>query len=219
MTKPTRRKVPNLIRQLIKPIISTIYYYKPTPDYRQLRMHNTQLDKLPKQTPPLDGYSIRNFRKGDETNWIDIIKSAFGERFADDPEIVLKDILNKPGFDPESFFLVTHNGEPVGAIVALTIPNGPENLGYINLVAVKPEHQGKQLGRTLTLTALYYFKRNGHQTVILDTDDFRIQAIKTYLSLGFTPVHLNRAHQKRWAKILKEIDKKPTISQQIPKPS
>jgi mycothiol synthase len=204
-----RKKLPARIRQILKPVISTIFYYTPNADYRQLRMQITQLDNLPNQTPPPTRYAIRTYHKGDETAWINIIRSAFGEKFADDPEIVLNDILNKPGFDPESFFIAAYNGEPVGAAIALTVPNGPTNVGYINLVAVRPEHQGKQLGKILTLAALYYFKKNGPKTAILDTDDYRLQAIKTYLALGFTPVYLNREHKKRWVKVIKEINKKP----------
>ncbi len=206
MTKRTIKKVPPLIHKLLEPIISTIYYYKPGIIYRQLRMQSTQLDNLPSQTPPPPEYAIRTFQKGDEKAWVDIISAAFGEKFADDPEIVLKDIVNKPGFDPQSFFVATYKGEPVGAVIALTIPNGATELGYINLVAVKPQHQGKHLGRILTLSAMYYLKKSGLRTIVLDTDDYRLQAIKTYLSLGFTPVFLNRDHRKRWTRILKEIN-------------
>ena len=73
------------------------------------------------------------------------------------------------------------------------------------MVAVSPNHQGKKLGRALTLEALQYFKKKGIQRVTLDTDDFRIQAIKTYRNIGFKPIYLDLSHRKRWSKILKGL--------------
>jgi len=205
MTNQMKKKVPLRIRHIIRPLISTIYYYKPSPEHRQLRMQITKLQNLPNRTPPPTGYAIRTFQRDDETAWVNIIKAAFGKKLTDSPERILNNILTKPDFDPKSFFLAIHNNEPVGAIIALTITTDSTELGYINLVAVIPSHQGKQLGKTLTLEALHYFKKQGLQTVILDTDDFRLKAIKTYLNLGFKPVYINREHKQRWSKILKEI--------------
>jgi len=63
---------------------------------------------------------------------------------------------------------------------------------------VTPGHQGKGLGHVLVLHVLDYFRKKGFREAILDTDDFRLPAIKTYLKLGFDPVHIGENHRRRW---------------------
>ena len=56
---------------------------------------------------------------------------------------------------------------------------------------------GKNLGYSLSLAALNYFRKKGIKEVFLYTDDFRLPAIKTYLKLGFKPVILDKFHLMR----------------------
>ena len=204
MSKQIKRKMPARIRRALRPIASAINYYRTSPNHKQLRMQITKIEDLPDKTP-LPGYSTRTYRKGDDASWINILQEAFGEKLMEPPEKILNEILKKPDFDPESFLLAIFEDEPVGTVVALTVPVGETKVGYINLLSVVPTHQGKRLGKVLTLEALRYFKRKGLESVLLDTDDFRLGAIKTYLDLGFKPVYINREHKKRWAAILKEL--------------
>ena len=41
---------------------------------------------------------------------------------------------------------------------------------------------------------------------MLDTDDFRLPAIKNYLNLGFVPVYAGESHLLRWQSIFKKLD-------------
>jgi mycothiol synthase len=68
-----------------------------------------------------------------------------------------------------------------------------------------PEHQGKQLGLVLVLHVLDYFKKKGFREAILDTDDFRLPAIRTYLKLGFEPVYIGENHRRRWELIMHKL--------------
>lgn len=192
-------------RRILRPLQSAINYYRENPNHPQLRMQLANLNNLENTvTPPL-GYEIRTYKKGDEPSWIRIIKASFGKNLTETPETILNDILSNPEFDPESFFFATYNNEPVGTVCALTRPVGSSTVGFIHMTAVTPKHQGKRLGRALTLAALHFLKKKGIGSVILDTDDFRLKAIQTYLGLGFKPVYLNRNHKQRWTIILKKL--------------
>jgi len=208
MSKQIKKKVPANIRRALRPIASAINYYRTSPDHKQLRMQIVKLEEPPAQTPISPGYSIRTYRESDNVAWINIVQSAFGEKLTEPPERILNEILNNPEFDPESFLLAIHDDEPVGAVMALTVPVGEIKVGYINLLAVIPNQQGKQLGKTLTLEALRYFRKKKLRSVLLDTDDFRLGAIKTYLDIGFQPVYINWEHEKRWKAVLKELQNK-----------
>jgi len=41
-------------------------------------------------------------------------------------------------------------------------------------------------------------RERGCQQAILDTDDFRLLAIRTYFGLGFVPDNLEADHAERW---------------------
>jgi mycothiol synthase len=49
---------------------------------------------------------------------------------------------------------------------------------------------------------------------MLDTDDFRIPAVKTYLNLGFIPVYVEEGQPKRWQGLFEKL-KLPPMSAQI----
>ena len=76
------------------------------------------------------------------------------------------------------------------------------------MVCALPEHRGRGLGRLVTLAALHYMLGRRDTDVLLETDDFRIPAVKTYLALGFVPVYLEDAssdHVMRWSEVFKVV--------------
>lgn len=178
-------------------------------------MQITNLENLDEPLIP-PGYQIRTFQKGDEEAWLRIIKSSFGENFPANLNEILKDIVSSPEFDPESLFFIVHNNKLVGTVCAWHKSFEGHTVGYIHMLGVVPQHQGKKLGRLLTIYALKFLKRKGFQEVILDTDDFRIPAIKTYLNLGFKPVYLEPNHKQRWDAIFKEINKRIIRERTVP---
>ena len=195
---------PQSLHRLLRQFCSTVSYLRGKSDHSQLQMQLEQLDYVPDYSLP-SGYSIRTYLKSDDPYWIGIIQEAFGKNIPEPPQITLKNILIKPDFDAKSLFFAIFKDIPIGTICALTFSTGETKTGYIHMVAVSPNHQGKKLGRALTLEALQYLKKKGIQRVTLDTDDFRIQAIKTYRNIGFKPIYLDLSHRKRWSKILKGL--------------
>ncbi len=73
------------------------------------------------------------------------------------------------------------------------------------MVSVLDKARGRKLGRAVCARVLQYLKENGCTQIVLTTDDFRIPAIKTYLSLGFQPVQNNEEMRRRWGAILSRL--------------
>jgi len=163
--------------------------------YTQLRMRKSELDDTRVVDPPA-GYEVRSYQPGDESAWADIISASFGETKWN-VEVTRKELIDRPQFKPKGLFFVTWHGRPVGTCCAWR-PMDKPNVGYVHMLGVMPEHQGKGLGHVLVLHVLDYFRKKGFREAILDTDDFRLPAIKTYLKLGFEPVYIGENHRRRW---------------------
>ncbi len=78
-------------------------------------------------------------------------------------------------------------------------------VGYLHMAAVAPRYRGRGLGRCISLAALLHMRERGCLKAVLDTDDFRLPAIATYLGLGFVPDMLEADHAERWRAIFAEL--------------
>lgn len=170
---------------------------------RQLRMVRPDLDNLPKLELPL-GYGMRTYREGDEVHWANIISDSFGgkQRTAEDTR---NEITGQERFVPDGFYFATHDGTPVGTACAWRQTVDETEVGYVHMVGVASAHTGHKLGKWVSLAVLIYFRDYGFRCAMLDTDDFRIPAIKTYLNLGFVPVYIEDGQPKRWQAIFEKL--------------
>ena len=76
------------------------------------------------------------------------------------------------------------------------------------MVCALPEQRGRGLGRLVTLATLHYMRDRGDTNVLLETDDFRIPAVRSYLGLGFVPVYLEDPasdHVARWSDVFRKV--------------
>jgi len=148
-------------------------------------------------------YQVRTYREGDEAAWASIINASFGgDKW--NAEKCRQDLTSCPQFDPEGLFFVLDVGQRTACAWRQSADEG--KVGYVHMLGVTPEHQGKGLGYALVLRALHFFKDGGFQEVVLDTDDFRLPAIKTYLNLGFKPVYVDESHHSRWEAVLAKVE-------------
>ena len=170
---------------------------------RQLRMVRPNLEDLPELELPV-GYGMRTYRTGDEVHWARIISDSFGgrERTAQDTE---NEITGRDVFVPDGLYFATHQGVPVGTACAWRQSVDEKDVGYVHMVGVVAEHTGHKLGKWVSLAVLSYFRDNNFKCSILDTDDFRIPAIKTYLNLGFIPVYVEQGQPERWRNIFEKL--------------
>jgi len=75
----------------------------------------------------------------------------------------------------------------------------------LHMVGVAKKHTGKGLGFQVSLAALHQMAKEGSEFAVLQTDDFRLPAIKTYLKLGFKPVIVDENQIERWNAIFKQM--------------
>jgi mycothiol synthase len=166
------------------------------PKHTQLRFVRPDLENLPPLEVP-EGYTLRNYQPGDEAGWAAVLAASFGAA-SWTMEKIEREFLHQNPFKPERIFLVENDGQIVGCAAAWS--HDLEE-GYVHWVGVKPGHQGKRLGRLVTLATLYQFKKEGRKRAILDTDDHRIPACATYLSLGFQPLLNSPEREEMWRKV------------------
>jgi len=167
----------------------------------QLIMRQPDITRLqPLELP--DGYEIYCHREncGMESEWEEIINSAFGTYFP-------FDFLIKAGsYNPEHVLYLAYNGRAVATITVVENQNYPGE-GWYRMLGVRSDFKGMGAGRLIALAALYALRERGYKTVLLSTDDHRIPAIGLYLSLGFKPVYSHESHAGRWEKVLSIMDK------------
>lgn len=167
----------------------------------QLRMEKTGLSDVPQLAVP-DGYVMRTFRDGDESALARIY--AVSKLDKDTVEIVRQDILGDPCFTPDRVFVAEHDGEIVGTASTWIAPDELD-AGYLHMVGVLDGHRGKRLGAALTCAALRYSRQEGFDIQRLMTDDWREDAIRLYVNLGFYPLITDASHPMRWEAIARRI--------------
>lgn len=86
--------------------------------------------------------------------------------------------------------------------------NTGKQKGYIHMVACRPEYRGMGLGNVLNNIALKFLYDAGCNNAYLTTDDFRLPAIKSYITAGLLPVLYNDADEmeSRWLNVLSELN-------------
>ncbi len=155
-------------------------------------MFLNSLSNLPAWSLP-PGYEMRSLQPGDEQAWEQIIAASFGEQYH------FKEFMEKEDqYEPEKVWFVVHNHRPVATASAWHINKYPEDTGCLHMVGILPEHAGKGLGKQVSLAALHKMKQEGRSKAMLNTNTFRLPAIKTYLNIGFTPHIIDDEHVERW---------------------
>ena len=158
-------------------------------------MRLTSLEQLPDLEIP-DGFDIWTFRAGDARGWAKLMTGAIGDW---NEHSTARDFLGDPGVNPDGVFFLISGGQYVGTVTDKRLPD--PGLGYLHMVAVAPEYRGRRLGRCISLAALHHMRERGCREAILDTDDYRLPAIRTYLRLGFVPDNQEADHAARWRTI------------------
>ena len=165
----------------------------------QLVMLKESLAALPPLALPA-GYSLRHFRPGDEGHWERVLDQSFG---ATNPPRRFVNVMGRDAAcSPERVLFVTWDGAPVATASAWYRPEWGVETGYVHYVGASPAHKGRRLGFQISLAVLHRFVCEGRTRAVLETDDFRVPAIKTYLELGFQPWLVEADQRQRWRTIV-----------------
>lgn len=176
----------------------------------QIVMRRDSLQDLPPLEPP-DGCEIRTYIRGCEAAWEKIIVESFKLR-AEDITFASR-ILSDEEFRPDRVLFIYRDGEPVATASAWYRGKWGEQVGYLHYVGVLPSEGGRGLGRQISLACLHKMAQEGRSVSILETDDFRIPAIKTYLSLGFRPLLIHENQLRRWETIYARIGREELVGE------
>lgn len=186
----------------------------PVPE-RQLQMLRPHLNHLPEIDMP-HGFLLRTWQDGDEVAWGAIMDSQGGIHTSGGWLVhrVREKLVDRDEFTPSGCFLVCDMKTPrqvpvASATMWRAAPATHPTRGYLHMVGALPAYRGRGLGRAVSLAVLKAMASRGDTDAMLETDDARIPAIRSYLALGFTPVYApdddqGLDHRHRWSAVLQE---------------
>ena len=164
-------------------------------------MRRPNLDALPNVPTLPAGSQLRVASPEDAPALAALLQSAFPEEVWT-LERVQSALLEAP--DVEETYLITRGYELLATASARIAPEFPRS-GYLHWVAVAPSAQGQRLGFDISLAVLHHFAKRGCADAVLETDDSRLPAIKTYQNLGFVPEPRHATHPERWTDVLAKL--------------
>ena len=170
----------------------------------QLVMRRPHLRELPPVALPPE-YEVRCYGSPeDETAWDRIIGDAFGMAAGG---MFARSMRPDPAFRPERVFFVCRGAEAVATASAWFVERYGPAAGYLHYVGVMTAHAGRGLGLAASVAALHRLAAEGRTSAVLQTDDFRLPAIKQYLRLGFEPLLVDENQRARWPDIFSRLDR------------
>lgn len=150
-------------------------------------------------------FSMRHATPEDHTAWENIISQTF--HFQSNFK---SNMMNEACFSYKNVILLFHDDKAVATASAWKRSRWTdafgEKTGYIHMVAVLEEYRGRHLGAVISRAAIEKSFENGNDRCILQTDDYRISALLTYVKIGFEPVIVDRNQYERWENVYKKID-------------
>tara|TARA_Y100000588_G_scaffold360903_1_gene421189 strand:- start:4296 stop:4856 length:561 start_codon:yes stop_codon:yes gene_type:complete len=168
----------------------------------QLEMLRADFKNLPEIAVP-QGYGLRSYKDGDEAAWCAIMEGNIGIGWT--IEKCRERLIYDSRFDREGLFFATFNREPVGSACAWRKAIEEKRVGEVHMVAIHEAHRRKLLGYMLNVAVLHRLKETGFKVAHLQTDDWRLAAIKCYLSVGFEPLNTHQSHAMRWDIIIEKL--------------
>lgn len=171
---------------------------------RQLQMvwPLSRLGEPPVWTVP-EGYVLRTYQPGDEPGFFRLMdRAGFKGWDMEKFQPWLQKVL------PNGFFFVVlqRSGDLVATAMATHHPSPLHPFGgELGWVAGDPAHQGKGLGYVVCAAVTRRFLEAGYKRIYLQTDDWRLPALKTYLKLGWVPFLFQEDMPGRWKAVCETL--------------
>jgi len=172
----------------------------------QLFMRRPTLAGLPPLASLPPGYARREANVADAAAIAAVLSSAFGEEWME--ERVRAVLLAAP--DVVATFVITAGEAPVATAAARLLPEIYPGSGYLHWVGVHTAHRGMHFGGAVSLAVLHRFRDLGCRDAVLETDPFRLPALRTYLRLGFLPEPVAPEHEQVWRETLAKLGRPET---------
>ncbi|UIO99664.1 ribosomal protein S18-alanine N-acetyltransferase [Halobaculum sp. CBA1158] len=133
---------------------------------------------------------IRPVERADLLGVFRIEKAVFAQPW---PYAAFERLLDAPAFlvaeggDPEDAPDRIDSGTVLGYVVGDVTPNHGRDIGHVKDIAVRPDAQGRGLGRRLLRTALTELAAAGASVVKLEVRESNHRAQELYVDEGFEP--------------------------------
>lgn len=144
--------------------------------HERLHLLRHDLRDLPTGQPP-DGVRLRRGRRRDRDPVLAVDDAAFSPFWRFD-QAGLDDARRAT---PTSRFRVAD----AGSVVGYAITGRAGSIGYLQRLAVRPDHQHRGVGTALVVDALRWSRRHGSRSVLVNTQESNEQALALYAHLGF----------------------------------
>lgn len=114
-----------------------------------------------------------------------------------------ENMLGDAGLTPQRIFYIVEKatGRVGGTAAALL----REDCTSLHMVGVSKAFRGRRLCAPVCYAVLRYFTENGIKRASLNTDDFRVPAVKTYLRLGYRPWLYDGDMAERWHELYEKF--------------
>ena len=170
----------------------------------QLLMRRPHLNDVP-QAPLPDGFQVReaSARPADEVELAKVLSEAFHESWT--RETVEERLTHAK--DVKAVYVVSGPHGTVATASSRYLPDRFPSEGYVHWVATLPSQTQRGLASYLIARLLCDFQERGYIAAVLETDDFRVPAIRTYLKMGFIPLYEvgQEDHRDRWSAVFQEV--------------
>jgi mycothiol synthase len=167
----------------------------------QLFMRLPELSDLPPAAPLRPGYTVRAAAPADHRQLAEVLSEAYGDTW--DAARVGEEF--SPGNGVEATYVVVSPAGVAATAAARRLPDRYPEAGYLHYVGARPSERGRRLGEAVTRRVLVHFADSGLSQAVLETDDFRLPAVRTYLRLGFVPEPRAAGDVVRWSKVLRNL--------------
>ena len=155
----------------------------------------------PIQLPP--GYSLRAYLPGDESRFFEVMELAGWPGWNEKKLQPWRERLL-----PQGWTMAIHERSDEIAASAMALHDccefGPPG-GEIGWIVADPDHWGKGLGLAVSAAATARHIETGCRHIHLYTEDWRLAALKTYLTLGYVPFLYAPNMLERWRMVCTQL--------------
>jgi mycothiol synthase len=165
-----------------------------------------RFDALPEPRVP-SGYALRTFRDGDEDGWLSVLGTGGWDPW--NRERLDAMLAGGHAEVPRDGVVFATHGERIVGAACMTLHGGDAlTAAEVGWVVVDPAHRGRGLARAIVLAMLGLMRERGYAYAFLNTEDFRLPAVRLYLDLGFEPEMVDPAHPAWWAEFLDQNERR-----------
>lgn len=167
-------------------------------------MRRPSLHDIPAAPRLPEGYLLRQaFSPVDDAALAVALAATFGEGW--DAGSVRARLTAAP--DVRAVYVIVRDGEIAATASHRRLPERWPDAGCVHWVGTRPDHARKGLASALLAHLLREFAACGDRAAALETQEFRLPALRAYLKFGFLPVYdaNGEDHRPVWSAVFQAM--------------